>query len=126
MVLHTVLASPTAHQRRILEELTRICTVVVTMTQTARQCLVEHYPVEPDMIRVIPHGAVDNRSGSPYGSTAPAQFAKSTALNSLLWSHSWSHSLAFASIRQRSSRSAPSGINAYECRRTNNRGTEKR
>jgi glycosyltransferase involved in cell wall biosynthesis len=71
VVLHTVLVTPTAHQRAILEELTRICTVVVTMTQTARQRLVEHYPVDPNMIRVIPHGAVDNRFGDRYGSIAP-------------------------------------------------------
>lgn len=71
VVLHTVLVTPTVHQRAILEELTRICTVVVTMTQTARQRLIEHYPVDPSMIRVIPHGAVDNRSGDRYGSIAP-------------------------------------------------------
>lgn len=71
VVLHTVLVSPTAHQREILEELTRICTTVITMTKTARERLIAHYSVDPDMIRVIPHGAVDNRSGSRYGSTAP-------------------------------------------------------
>lgn len=71
VVLHTVLVTPTAHQRAILEELTRLCTTVVTMTKIARERLIAHYPVDPDMIRVIPHGAVDNRSGVRYGSAAP-------------------------------------------------------
>jgi glycosyltransferase involved in cell wall biosynthesis len=71
VVLHTVLVTPTARQRAILEELTRICTTVITMTQTARQRLIEHYVVDPTMIRVIPHGAVDNRSGAQHRSAAP-------------------------------------------------------
>jgi glycosyltransferase involved in cell wall biosynthesis len=63
VVLHTVLVTPTDHQRAILEELARNCVTVVTMTQTARQRLIDHYRVDPGTIRVIPHGAVDNRSG---------------------------------------------------------------
>ena len=62
VVLHTVLVTPTAHQRAILEELARSCIAVVTMTETARQRLIDHYTVKPYKIRVIPHGAVDNRS----------------------------------------------------------------
>lgn len=61
VVLHTVLLTPSARQRAILEELARACVTVVTMTQTARQRLIDHYSVDPDSIRVIPHGAVDNR-----------------------------------------------------------------
>ena len=63
VVLHTVLVTPTAHQRAILEELARTCVTIVTMTQTARQRLSDHYTVDPNKIQVIPHGAVDNRSG---------------------------------------------------------------
>ncbi|MBA2415540.1 MAG: glycosyltransferase [Geodermatophilaceae bacterium] len=61
VVLHTVLVTPTVRQRAILEELARHCVAVVTMTRTARQRLLEHYTVDPSTIRVIPHGAVDNR-----------------------------------------------------------------
>ncbi len=61
VVLHTVLVTPSARQRAILEELARACVTVVTMTQTARRRLIDHYTVDPSTIRVIPHGAVDNR-----------------------------------------------------------------
>jgi glycosyltransferase involved in cell wall biosynthesis len=65
VVLHTVLVTPTAGQRAILEELAHHCVTVVTMTRTARQRLIEHYTVDPYKVRVIPHGAVDNRSARP-------------------------------------------------------------
>ena len=61
-VLHTVLVTPSAHQRAILEELARNCVTLVTMTHTARQRLIDNYVVDPDAIRVIPHGAADNRA----------------------------------------------------------------
>jgi glycosyltransferase involved in cell wall biosynthesis len=71
VVLHTVLVTPSAHQRAILEELTRTCDIIVTMTHTARQRLIDHYPVDPRQVRVIPHGAVDNRSASPADARRP-------------------------------------------------------
>jgi glycosyltransferase involved in cell wall biosynthesis len=64
VVLHTVLVTPSARQRSILEEIARNCVTVVTMTATARQRLIAHYQVEPGKIRVIPHGAIDNRSAA--------------------------------------------------------------
>jgi glycosyltransferase involved in cell wall biosynthesis len=64
VVLHTVLVTPTTRQRSILEEIARKCVTVVTMTATARQRLIDHYQVEPSKIRVIPHGAIDNRSAA--------------------------------------------------------------
>jgi polysaccharide biosynthesis protein PslF len=57
VVFHTVLEAPTLNQRRILVELARICDVVVTMTWTARQRLIEVYGVDPSTVVVIPHGA---------------------------------------------------------------------
>ncbi|MEV6337398.1 glycosyltransferase [Nocardia vinacea] len=65
VVLHTVLVTPTPQQRMILEQLVRNCAAVVTMTNTARQRLIDHYAVDPAKVRVIPHGATDNRSGQP-------------------------------------------------------------
>lgn len=56
-VLHTVLVTPSGHQREILEELVRQSAVVVTMTNTARQRLIEHYDIDARVIQVIPHGA---------------------------------------------------------------------
>ncbi len=60
-VFHTVLSKPSPRQRVILEELARHSAAIVTMTQTAKQRLIEYYVVDPAKIRVIPHGAVDNR-----------------------------------------------------------------
>jgi len=57
VVLHTVLVTPSDHQRAILEELGRLSATLVTMSRTARDRLVEHYAVDPRAVRVIPHGA---------------------------------------------------------------------
>jgi glycosyltransferase involved in cell wall biosynthesis len=59
VVFHTVLTAPTLRQRNILDELARTCDVVVTMTWTARQRLIDHYGVDPASVVVIPHGAAD-------------------------------------------------------------------
>lgn len=61
-VLHTVLATPTAHQRQIVEDLADQSAVVVVMTQAGRQRLIDYYTVDPGKVQVIPHGAVDNRT----------------------------------------------------------------
>lgn len=62
VVLHTVLLDPTPHQREILNRLTAAAGVIVTMAETARRRLVEHYGVAPERVLVIPHGAIDHRS----------------------------------------------------------------
>jgi glycosyltransferase involved in cell wall biosynthesis len=64
VVLHTVLERPTRHQRAILEELVSASSAVVTMTQTAHDRLIALYAVDPEKVRVIPHGAADTRSDS--------------------------------------------------------------
>lgn len=61
VVLHTVLAHPTARQRMILDEIIAAASVVVTMTQTARSRLLDIYGADPEQVFVIPHGAADNR-----------------------------------------------------------------
>lgn len=62
-VLHTVLTTPTVRQRMILEELARHCYALVTMTETGRYRLIEHYAVDQAEIVVIPHGAAEHRFG---------------------------------------------------------------
>jgi glycosyltransferase involved in cell wall biosynthesis len=57
VVLHTVLAAPSLRQRAILDELVLRCDRVVTMTQTARRRLLNHYRADPAKVRVVPHGA---------------------------------------------------------------------
>ena len=61
-VLHTVLTTPTPHQRHVLAGVVAASSVVVTMTQTARQRLLDGWDVDPAMVMVIAHGAEDNRA----------------------------------------------------------------
>jgi glycosyltransferase involved in cell wall biosynthesis len=56
VVLHTVLAHPTAGQKRVLEEVVRLASAVVVMTETARGNLLTRYNVDGSAVRVIPHG----------------------------------------------------------------------
>lgn len=56
-VLHTVLVTPSPHQREILEELAHRSSAVITMTHTARQRLIDNYDIDHSLIQVIPHGA---------------------------------------------------------------------
>ena len=55
--LHTVLSQPTPSQRSILEKVVAKAAHSVVMSETAYKRLVGEYSVEPDKIRVIPHGA---------------------------------------------------------------------
>ncbi len=64
-VLHTVLTSPTANQRRVLAGVVDASAIVVTMTQTARQRLLDGWDVDPGVVMVIAHGAEDNRAPEP-------------------------------------------------------------
>ena len=60
VVFHTVLEEPSLRQRRILQRLLAVADVGVTMTETARQRLVDRYGAEPALLTVIPHGAEDH------------------------------------------------------------------
>jgi polysaccharide biosynthesis protein PslF len=61
VVLHTVLARPTARQRSILNDVIDSAGAVVTMTRTARARLLDIYRANPAKAVVIPHGSADNR-----------------------------------------------------------------
>jgi glycosyltransferase involved in cell wall biosynthesis len=61
VVLHTVLVDPTPHQREVLESVLAAADAVVVMTPTARRRLLTGYPVDPQRVALIPHGAPDNR-----------------------------------------------------------------
>ncbi|MEX1124636.1 MAG: glycosyltransferase [Acidimicrobiia bacterium] len=55
--LHTVLASPTARQRRIIEDFGAATEVLVVMSQHARRRLVGIYDIDHQKVHVVPHGA---------------------------------------------------------------------
>ena len=57
--LHTVLATPSAIQRRVLGQIVDLSTTVVVMAEKARELLQTVYAVAADKIQVIPHGIPD-------------------------------------------------------------------
>jgi len=65
VVLHTVLAQPTAQQKALLEQIVAAAGAVVTMTDVARDRLILGYAVDAAKVQVIPHGTADH-------ATAPA------------------------------------------------------
>ena len=67
VVLHTVLATPSAHQRLVLEAVCAHASFVVVMTQHARETLLSSVLVPAHKVRVIPHGA---RTPHPIARTA--------------------------------------------------------
>ena len=57
--LHTVLATPTSSQRRILAELVQATAATVVMSSSAADLLTRSYGIDPGHIEVIPHGVPD-------------------------------------------------------------------
>jgi glycosyltransferase involved in cell wall biosynthesis len=57
VVLHTVLADPTPHQRQVLESVIAKADAVVAMTLSARERLVAGYAVDVAKVCIIAHGA---------------------------------------------------------------------
>lgn len=65
VVLHTVLVDPSRSQRDILVALMARAAHLVTMTETARDRLLEHYAADPAKVSVVQHGAPDHRDIGP-------------------------------------------------------------
>jgi glycosyltransferase involved in cell wall biosynthesis len=65
VVLHTVLADPTAGQKALLEQIVAAASTVVVMTETARDRLLIGYAVDGAKVTVIPHGAADHAAATP-------------------------------------------------------------
>jgi glycosyltransferase involved in cell wall biosynthesis len=57
VVLHTVLAAPTPHQRSVLERIADVAAAVVVMSRTAAARLFDTYLIETSKVVVIAHGA---------------------------------------------------------------------
>jgi glycosyltransferase involved in cell wall biosynthesis len=60
VVLHTIPRCPSDGQRQVLERLAGEATVVVAMTDMARQRLVSVFDVDASKVLVVPHGAHPN------------------------------------------------------------------
>lgn len=58
VVAHTVLVTPTPHQREVFEHVLRRADAIVTMSETARGRIHDGYVVDPNKVVVIPHGAL--------------------------------------------------------------------
>jgi glycosyltransferase involved in cell wall biosynthesis len=63
--MHTVLARPSERQHAILRDLAARSAAVVVMSDMAAGLLARMYDVDPDAIRVIPHGVHDVRRVDP-------------------------------------------------------------
>jgi glycosyltransferase involved in cell wall biosynthesis len=57
--LHTVLPEPSPQHMRVARALCATSSMVVVLSETGREILVERYGVDPAKIRVIPHGVPD-------------------------------------------------------------------
>ena len=57
--LHTVLATPSPVQRRVLREIVEVSTSVIVMAEKGRQLLRSEYDVPAAKIQIIPHGIPD-------------------------------------------------------------------
>lgn len=65
VTLHTVLAEPTDDQRSILEEVVARAHQTIVMSQAAHSRLINGYRIDPEKVRVIPHGARPISDGPP-------------------------------------------------------------
>lgn len=54
--LHTVLQTPSPNQKRILQEMGKLCEVLVVMVKTGRQMLLDTYGIDARKLTIIPHG----------------------------------------------------------------------
>ena len=71
VVLHTILRTPTAHQRQILERIVDAADATVVMSHTAARRLQDGYLVDAGKVVVIPHGALGRRGTGPTPTITP-------------------------------------------------------
>ena len=71
VVAHTVVASPTVGQRRVLEQVCAAADAVVVMTETGRSRLVTGYDIPSFKVTVIPHGAAVPMGELPLPEASP-------------------------------------------------------
>lgn len=71
VVMHTVLPSPTDHQRSLTTAIGEQADAVVAMTRTAMNLLVDLYAVAPGKVQMIPHGVAWEPNSVPSTHTRP-------------------------------------------------------
>lgn len=76
VVLHTVLTTPSEHQREVLERIAGLAHAIVTMTSVAADRLATLYDVDMQKVRVIGHGAPE---ADPAGAATHSLAAALTA-----------------------------------------------
>jgi glycosyltransferase involved in cell wall biosynthesis len=59
VILHTVLESPNADQRTVIDALARRASQLIVMAERGREMLMRIHGVAPEKIAVVPHGAPD-------------------------------------------------------------------
>jgi len=71
VVLHTVLASPTSSQHRVMEQILAAADLAVVQTRAARDRLLARHDTQRARLAIIPHGAAANFDG-PRSDSMPA------------------------------------------------------
>ena len=70
-VLHTVLATPTPHQRLVLQRIIDASDAVVVLSQSAAMALKAGYLIQDGSVSVIPHGAPIPGNRRPASTSGP-------------------------------------------------------
>jgi polysaccharide biosynthesis protein PslF len=64
-VIHTVLIEPSESQRTIIEDLALRSKRLIVLSRSAADRLIGRHRIDPDLVRVIPHGADPNLGPTP-------------------------------------------------------------
>jgi glycosyltransferase involved in cell wall biosynthesis len=76
VTLHTVLSEPSPHQAEVMTELCAEAALVIVMTETARQLLLDCGACPEEKVRVVPHGAPERLSARAGDGLAAGPYAR--------------------------------------------------
>ncbi len=65
VTLHTVLENPTSAQKRVIDEILKLSSAVIVMTEMGADILARVHNAGPSKVHVIPHGAPERPFASP-------------------------------------------------------------
>jgi polysaccharide biosynthesis protein PslF len=85
VVLHTVLKTPTPHQRLVLEQVAEAADAVVVMSKTAATRLFDGYVIDSSKVIAIPHGAQPLVGSAALAAPAPADAVPPRGATILSW-----------------------------------------